>query len=426
MSIEAIKIFLKSVLFKGGSVMTAACVLGGALGYVYQILMGRMLSPGEYALFTALMGLFAFFSSPIGALTMAVARHVSTLQVRDQRYAMWKLLRKLNGTIMLIAIVFAPLFYFFIDVLRNYLKTQSLFPVYLFGMILLMSAPLAVVNGFLQGLKCFLFLGGSGTFGVISKIILSVIFLISGYGISGAIFGFFLSIVIAWIFCFGFVAMQIYVSQKDSAKNSSSANTSLSLQGFYPILLANIAFAAMTQLDMVMVNHLFDSQTAGYYAAASVLGKAVLYLPGGVVSALFPIVAERSAKMESSAHLLFQAVFVILLFCTLASLLYFFFSDWIIHIFYGPNYSGASELLRWYGFAVLPIALVMVAEHYLIAKGKVFFAWLFLAFSPLQLFAIILWHQKVWMVLAIVGAFGTLTMFVGYGLLWREYRRAIS
>jgi len=62
----------------------------------------------------------------------------------------------------------------------------------------------------------------------------------------------------------------------------------------------------------------------------------------------------------------------------------------------------------------------------LIAQGKVLFAWLFFALAPLQLLAIFFWHQKVWIVLAILGAFGTLMIFIGYGLLWREYRRVMS
>jgi O-antigen/teichoic acid export membrane protein len=67
---------------------------------------------------------------------------------------------------------------------------------------------------------------------------------------------------------------------------------------------------------------------------------------------------------------------------------YWLFGEWLIDRLYGRAYAGASVLLRWYGFAILPMALVMVAEYFLIAKGRVLFAWVFLGMAPLQVLAI--------------------------------------
>jgi len=424
--IEEVKRFLNSALFRGGSVMTVAGVLGGILGYVYQILMGRMLAPGEYALLSALMALLMFTGSPLSALTMAVTRQVSSLQAQSQRRVLWKFFLQSNQIITVLLIVLSPFFYIFSDTLGSYLKTQSLLPVYLFGLILLIGALLAVVTGFLQGLKCFVFIGSAGIFAAILKIASSVFFVFFEYGVPGAACGIVLSSLIVWICCIWLAVRKIYVSGSDVEKKFSFEKILFSIKSFYPVLLANIAFTAMTQLDMVIVNNLFDSETAGNYAAASVLGKAVLYLPGGLVFALFPLVAENLAKKASSANLLFQAVFATSCFCAFAAIFYFFFSGWLIDIFYGDRYSSASELLRWYGLAVFPMALVMVAEHFLIAQGRVLFTWLFLAMAPLQILAILTWHQEVWMVLVIIGSFGALTALIGYSLIWREYRKALN
>ena len=53
------------------------------------------------------------------------------------------------------------------------------------------------------------------------------------------------------------------------------------LGSILPVIVANISFAIMTQADMVLVNYHFSSEIAGEYAAASILGKAVLYLRVG-------------------------------------------------------------------------------------------------------------------------------------------------
>jgi hypothetical protein len=68
------------------------------------------------------------------------------------------------------------------------------------------------------------------------------------------------------------------------------------------------------------------------------------------------------------------------------------------------------------------MALVMVAEYFLIAKGRVLFAWLFLAVAPLQVLTIYTWHDELWMVVAAIAVFGVLLAVVGYLILWKEFR----
>ena len=93
-------------------------------------------------------------------------------------------------------------------------------------------------------------------------------------------------------------------------------------------------------------------------------------------------------------------------------------------LLYGEDYRGAGEVLRYFGFAILPMGLVMVAEYFLIAKGRVLFAYLFFFMAPLQVLAIYLFHDSLQMVVAVMGASGVLLVFTGYGMLWRASRKS--
>ena len=66
-------------LFTAGIVLTGINIATGLLGYVYQVFMGRLLSPAEFALFGAIIALSIFFSSPLNALLMLLARRVAIL-----------------------------------------------------------------------------------------------------------------------------------------------------------------------------------------------------------------------------------------------------------------------------------------------------------------------------------------------------------
>lgn len=70
------------------------------------------------------------------------------------------------------------------------------------------------------------------------------------------------------------------------------------------------------------------------------------------------------------------------------------------------------------------MALVLVAERFLNAKGRVLFDYLFVLIAPLQLSAIHLYHDSLQMVVVVMGASGLLLALLGYGLMWRVYRRS--
>jgi hypothetical protein len=75
---------------------------------------------------------------------------------------------------------------------------------------------------------------------------------------------------------------------------------------------------------------------------------------------------------------------------------------------------------------MIPLALVVVAEQYIIARGGTLFSWIFLLVAPVQVLAICNWHQELWMVLTAVGFFGTLLAISGYLILFFLYKKNIN
>lgn len=407
-------------LLQAGFWLSGAGVVVGVLGYVFQVLMGRLLSPAEFALFSAIMALTTFFVSPLGALNMLVSRRVSTLRALSQHHAMRHLYLRNHKALALSGLCFLALMAIALPYIQNYLKAPNALSIWIFSMVIVFGAMATVNNAFFQGQQQFVWLGVGGLAGVSIKILFSVTLINLGWGVSGAILGVLLSIFFVWLIG------TVYTLRKlpSHGKAGPQAMEPFPLRMVLPVLIANVAFAIMTQLDMVLVNHYFDAEQAGMYAAASVLGKAVLYLPGGLVMVMFPMVVEQHATDKGSTHILLQAAGATLLVCGAAALFYGLVGPWLVQVFYGQQYGAAGKLLSLYGWAILPMALVMIAEHFLIAKGRILFAWLFLAVAPLQLLTIHLWHPNLESVILVLGVGGTVMVVIGYSMLLRDYLRS--
>ena len=399
-----------SWLFAGG-------ILSGTLGYFFQILMGRMLSVSEYGVFTALVSIMVLIGAPLTTLLMLVSRKVSAYRSNLYEDERTNLFYIMHFKILLFLVLIVSISLIYLEEVQNFLLIGSSTQLYLLIIMMFVAFPQSVNNAYLQGLQYFKWLSLTGVLGTLLKIVIAFVLISAGFGVSGAMGGIIISSLIMLI-VFYFVLRP----SLNGKINGYKGGAHFSIKSAIPVLLANVAFVVMTQIDMVLVKHYFSEQDAGLYAAASILGKAVMYLPGGIAMALFPMVAENHADGKSSAHLLLQAFGITAILCTIGALFYYFFSDIIIVSLYGENYRSAGEILKYFGFAMIPMALILIAENFLIAMGKVIFAYLFIIVTPFQLLAIYYFHDSILNIVFILAISGIILTIFGYSLIWRTFK----
>ena len=408
--------FLTSKLARASGLMFVSIIVGGVLGYVFQALMGRLLSVADYGLFVTLMALFTVIGVPLGALSMVVARKASAYRAknRPERIAamFWWVNKRVLWTgvaVILCALPFTP-------VVRDYFRLDSLVPIWIF-LLMAFAALFSPVNtALLQAQQNFHWLAVYGVAAHGFKVVFCVALVLAGFKLNGALMGMVLALAATWLITF--LPLRHAVALPADA---GRVGGHLSFKGTIPVLIANLAFVVMTQLDIVLVNYYFDPHQAGLYAAASILGKAVMYLPGAIVIAMFPMVAENESRGQSSAHLFFNAMALTAVLSGAGALFYFLFADKIMPLLYGQKYLAAAELLRYYGFAILPMTLVMVAEYFLIAKGRVIFAYIMMLAIPFVLLAVQANHDRLIDMVYILGACGWGLALVGFGVIGAQY-----
>jgi O-antigen/teichoic acid export membrane protein len=178
----------------------------------------------------------------------------------------------------------------------------------------------------------------------------------------------------------------------------------------------------MTQADMVLVKNLFSPQDAGFYASASVLGKAVIYLPGAIVLALFPMVAESNALRISSGSLLRKALVITLALSGGMALALSLFPTFVIETLFGARYLEAAGVLRYFGLAMLPMALLLILMNYFIAKGRTLFSYAMGLGAVIEVALILAFHSSLTSVIWAIMGTGGVVLALGFVLVYVEGR----
>lgn len=409
-------------LINAGGVMFIASMLGGALGYAYQIVIAKILSPSDFGLLSAILALWGVATVPLAAYSMLLTRNIAAFYARSNitavTFVYWKGWQHLG----IASIIFCVTFVFTAPFLQAYLKAPSLLPVIFFGLLMVVTIFTPVNASLLQGVHNFRWLALNGLIGQSGKLILGVIFIYLGWSVAGALGGMILTVLITFILNINVIRK--YLTKLDS---SVSITWSDSVGTILPVFIANLTFAIMSQFDMILVKAYFTAEEAGSYAVASVFGKTVMYLPGALVLALFPMVAKNEALERSSLALLLQGLLVTVILSLIGGAFFYLLGDELITWLYADKYTVAGTLLQFYSFAMVPMAIVMVVEYFLIAKRRVLFAYLMLLAAPLEIILIHNFHSSLMQVIWIMGFCGWGLVLVGFSmLLWQNEKFVVN
>jgi len=223
-----------------------------------------------------------------------------------------------------------------------------------------------VLYGVLQGTLRFGALGVSLGASGLAKPLLVVPALLVGFGAAGALLVNTLAGCLA-VAIAGFAVRDLW--------RLEPSGEALTLDGsqMAVLLLGSLAFASLTNVDVLLAAYFLPDDVAGVYAAAALVGKAVLFLPAAIVTVLLPKAATRAAAGVTSRRILLASAGVTAgLTLTVTGLLALVPESLLVWVF-GGDFRQATALLPWFGLAMTAAALVSVYLSVYFAERDVWF-----------------------------------------------------
>ena len=406
--IRRLRSLLSDGLIRTSGWLFAASMVSNVFAYGFQVAMGRLLTPAEYGFLNSLLAVFVVLSVPLATLPMVLAKRTAEYAAKNDFTRVRSLIGLAYRRIGLACLLGLAAFALGARFLADYLHSPSVVPVLILGLCACSSFAVPINTAVLQGLQDYKWLGITAGLGGPLKFFLCVGVVAAGFAVNGVLAGMVLTNLALWLIAY--VPIRRHLLRGEDATGHVHQ---LSFASVLPIFTANLAFAVLSQADMILVARYFPAHEAGMYAAAAILGRSVMYVPGAFVLALFPMVSEHHSLNRDSRHLLLKALGATLCISGFGAALFFLFPGFLIGTFFGARYLEAAPVLRYFGLAMLPMAFLLVLMNYSIAKGEKRFSYLMALGAFLEIVFIYFHHESLLKVVFAIMAVGLFLIAIG-------------
>ncbi|MBU6370953.1 MAG: flippase [Patescibacteria group bacterium] len=197
---------------------------------------------------------------------------------------------------------------------------------------------------------------------------LKVLIVISGKGVI------YLSLVlllepILYVFFYWF-AYERNIGGKVSEWTFSMPTAKMLLADSWPLIFSSAFALIYSRIDQVLIKHLIDAHAVGVYGAAVTVAESWYFIPGIIVSSLFPAILNAKKTSEDLyRQRLGRLAALLLLLAVGISIVTMIFAPLIMNILYGAAFAGGIVILRIYVWGGIGIFLGTLAGNYLIAEN---------------------------------------------------------
>jgi O-antigen/teichoic acid export membrane protein len=367
---------------RAGVIVALATIVMNGASYLYNVACIRYLGSRVYGDVAAVLALAALVALPLGSMQILLAREVA--QVPFGRAG--GLLRRWTLRAALGAVAVLALGVALLTPLQDALNitSRSALAIGLVGITFAILG--AVLFGVLQGRLRFGSLAVTYGVGGLAKPVLVVPALLLGFGAVGAL---------AVNSIAGLIAVLIGAW---ALRDLWSAGTEHDapphdVRQMVVMLVGSLAFASLTNADILLAKYFLDDASAGVYAAAALVGKAVLFLPAAIVTVLLPKAALRESVGATSQGILLASAGVTLVVTLSATAVLAIVPEKTIVWAFGGEFAESTELLGWFGLAMTAAALVNVYLAVYFAQRDLRFPLLVLGAAVAQIVGVSLFHS---------------------------------
>ncbi len=371
------KILGGSIILLIGSIFVSMANFG------YNIGVARMLGPADFSQAAAAVTILMLISAITLAFQLVCTKLVAKAETTEAKAAVFQHLMKRSWMIGIGLGVFMLLAN---SILTTYLRLSSPWIIILLAIGLTIYVPLGVKRGGLQGTCRFRGLSWNMASEAIIKFAGAIVLIKSGYGVLGAVAAISGSVIFAFLLPDSARELRGPAMDRPTAPVGEARQAIVFFVG--QVIICNI--------DILMVKHFFRPEDAGLYAAIALVGRLLYFASWSVVSAMFPVSAEKKEEKASGSLLAIPLVLVTAM-SVVFVLLLAMFPRLVFQSLFGAHFhtdvTGLNLLLCMNAAASGIFSIAVVLITYEMSRRIANTGWLQLVVSGLIVLGITLFHS---------------------------------
>ena len=336
--------------------------LANVIDFGFHFWMGRVLVPSEFAVLQTLNAVLLVYVTASGVFQPVVGRFVAEARGRGEIMAIPALFESFFCAALWVGFGLGIIFFLLAAPIAQLLNLPK-WTIQVSAALIFLGMLRPVAVGVLQGQERFTLYGLSRLLTAAGRLLFAILFVMSGFGLYGAVAAFPLGWLAGVVAAFFFLGKSIWMKDSNFKGNHLREGWQLSAYA----LVAYFAFMSLASIDLVWVNRTLSGEAAGAYASLVLLRRIVALLPGAAVVVMFPRIAKTLAQGQLPDRLLSGTAMLILTACGLLTGLYFLFSRQLVSLLFGEAYFAAVPLLGWMGFAMTGLSLSSIWLNFYLA-----------------------------------------------------------
>lgn len=381
------------ILLSGSLVMVIGSLAAGAANYLYHLIMGRILGPTNYGLLESLISLLYLLGIPTASISLVVVKYISYFKGQKRWGAIGKFYLRLSQNLFHYGLIGIVGFLLVMPFIARFLHLDSPLILLVIGAIGLLSVYSGINRAVLQGLSRFAIFNGSLVIEAVGKLIFSLLLVIIGYQVNGAIAGILLGVILGYFFSRFFVGHEVAVVD---LKENLGRKAIIRYLG--PVVITMFSFTSLFTADVIFARHFLAGYEAGLYAASSTLAKIIYFTTGPIAMALFPLVSEHQSRGKKHHHLFLQSLFLVGFAGGGLVIFYALFANHLVNILFGQKFLEAASYLWLFAIFISFYSLSFLGVNYYLSLGRTAAVALAATAAVSQIALIVLFHQTLFQI----------------------------
>jgi len=375
-----------SDLVRHGAIAFAGVVIASAANYLFYILISRLAGVETYGVVASLISAILVLSAPATVVQFIAARLAADLDARGDVAA----LRKLSDDVTLWTTTFALIFVAAGIVERQpiaeFFHLTSTAPIVIsaitFGLLTVVTAQ----RGVLQGAHHFGDYSATQAVDGVIRVAVGVP-LVTSLGASGGLLGPTVSLAAAAVY-----SLYAFHARFGTRRAPLALDRKLIARVVSNVGLGQMTFTVLAFYDVPLIKHAFDARTAGLYAAAALVGRALLAVLSFVPTVIMPKATARVAARRSPLPMLGGALGLCVAVVGVAVLAGWLAPIAVITIIAGRAFVEASPIVAPYLAASGALALANVVAAYKMGLHRYDFVIPALIVAVIEITTFAFWH----------------------------------